>query len=149
LKESSGVRFGDQQPQFRTLSRHFFKESVMKYLVSIHRPNDYNHAEQLRADARRAIDAVNDEMVAAGARIFVGGLRSPNSATSIRWQTNGEVLITDGPFLESKEYVDGFWVLECGDLDEALEWGRKAAAACEGSVEVRPFAGATVDLGNF
>jgi hypothetical protein len=116
----------------------------MKYLVSIHRPTDFNHAEKLGPEVHAKIDAVNDEMVAAGVRVFVGGLRSPSSATSLHRQANGDLVMTDGPFLETKEYVDGFWVLECANLDEALEWGRKAAAACEGSVEVRPFAGAAV-----
>ena len=52
---------------------------------------------------------------------------------------NGEVLITDGPYLETKEHMGGFWVLEAADLDEALAWGRKAAVACRAPVEVRPF----------
>ncbi len=111
----------------------------MKYLVAIHRPNAYNHAEMLTPADHKAIDEINDEMVAANVRVFVGGLRPPSSATSLNLQPNGEVLITDGPFLETKEYVDGFWVLECKNLDEALEWGRKAAIACRSSVEVRPF----------
>ena len=52
---------------------------------------------------------------------------------------DGKVLITDGPYLETKEHVGGFWVLEAADLDEALAWGRKAAVACRAPVEVRPF----------
>ena len=58
---------------------------------------------------------------------------------SLRVQPDGKVLITDGPYLETKEHVGGFWVLEAADLDEALAWGRKAAVACRAPVEVRPF----------
>lgn len=116
----------------------------MKYLVAIHRPNDFNHSEQLGPDAHLAIDQVNDEMVAAGVRLFVGGLRSRSEATSVHLHPDGQTSLADGPFLDAKGYVDGFWVLECATKEEAIEWGRKAALACRGSVEVRPFAGAAV-----
>jgi hypothetical protein len=86
----------------------------------------------------RDIDTLNDEMVAAGVRIFVGGLSAASNARSLRAQPNGKVLITDGPYLETKEHIGGFWVLEAADLDEALAWGRKAAVACRAPVEVRP-----------
>ena len=62
-----------------------------------------------------------------------------SSARSLRAQPNGEVLITDGPYLETKEHIGGFWILEAADLDEALAWGRKAVVACRAPVEVRPF----------
>jgi len=78
----------------------------------------------------RDIDALNDEMVSAGVGIFVGGLSAASSARSLRAQPDGKVLITDGPYLETKEHIGGFWVLEAANLDEALEWGRKAAVAC-------------------
>ena len=110
----------------------------MKYLVAIHHPYDYDPSTEDEAMSRD-IDALNDEMKAAGIRIFVGGLHPAGSAKSLRLQSNGEVLITDGPYLETKELVGGFWVLEAADLDEALAWGRKAAIACRAPVEVRPF----------
>ena len=87
----------------------------------------------------RDIDAVNDEMVVAGVRVFVGGLHPESTTTSLRPQPDGDVLINDGPYLETKEYVGGLWVLECADLDEALAWRRKAAIACRVPVEVRTF----------
>jgi hypothetical protein len=87
----------------------------------------------------RHIGALNEEMIAAGVRVFVGGLHPASSAKSLRAQPNGEVLITDGPYLETKEHVGGFWVLEAVNLDEALAWGRKAAVACRAPVEVRAF----------
>jgi hypothetical protein len=87
----------------------------------------------------RDIDALNEEMIAAGVRVFVGGLTPVREAKSLRAQPGGKVLITDGPYLETKEHIGGFWVLEAADLNEALEWGRKAVVACRAPVEVRPF----------
>jgi hypothetical protein len=59
------------------------------------------------------------------------------SAKSLRAQTDGGVLITDGPYLETKEHIGGFWILECADMDEAVAWARKGVAATRGQVEVR------------
>jgi hypothetical protein len=112
---------------------------MTRYLVTIHHPEGYEPAVAEDEGITRDIDALNDEMVAAGVRVLVGGLYPPSSATSLRAQPDGEVLITDGPYLETKEYVGGLWVLEVADLDEALAWGRKAAVACRVPVEVRPF----------
>jgi hypothetical protein len=70
---------------------------------------------------------------------FAGGLSAASSATSLRKQTDGKVLATDGPYLETKEHIGGFWILEAADLDEALAWGRKAVIACRAPVEVRAF----------
>lgn len=111
---------------------------MTQYLVAIHRPNDYDPSTE-DAAMGRAIDALNAEMVAAGIRVFVGGLQPITSAKSLRLRSNGEVVDADGPYLTSGEYVGGFWVLEVATLDEALAWGRKAAVACRASVEVRAF----------
>jgi hypothetical protein len=111
---------------------------MTQYLVAIHHPDDYDPSTEDEAMAR-AIDALNDEMVAAGVRIFVGGLTPPSSARSLRAQPGGKVLITDGPYLETNEHIGGFWVLEAASLDDALAWGRKAVIACRAPVEVRPF----------
>jgi hypothetical protein len=82
---------------------------------------------------------LNDEMQAAGVRVFVGGLHAARSAKSLRAQRDGKVVVTDGPYVETKEHVGGFWVVEAADLDEALAWGRKAVVACRAPVEVRQF----------
>jgi len=87
----------------------------------------------------RDIDALNEEMVAARVRVFVGGLTPARCATALRAQPAGKVVVTDGPYIETKEHIGGFWVLEAADLDEALAWARKAAVACRAPVEVRPF----------
>ena len=110
-----------------------------QFLVAIHHPNDYDPFVAEDDAMARDIDALNEEMVAAGVRIFVGGLQPASSAKSMRAQSDGDVVIANGPYLEAKEHVGGFWVLEAADMDEALAWGRKAAVACRAPVEVRPF----------
>ncbi len=109
-----------------------------QYLVAIHHPDNYDPSVEGEA-MTRDIDVLNEEMMAAGVRIFAGGLRPASSAKSLRKQPGGKVLITDGPYIETKEHIGGFWVLESANLDEALAWGRKAVIACRAPVEVRPF----------
>jgi hypothetical protein len=111
---------------------------MTQYLVAIHLPDDFDPASEDEA-TRRDIAALNKEMVAAGVRVFVGGLQSASKAKSVRMKPGGNLLVTDGPYIETKEHVGGFWVLEAADVDEALAWGRKAAVACRAPVEVRPF----------
>ena len=91
-------------------------------------------AEQMNKD----VDAVNEEMRSAGAWVFAGGLHPASTATVVRVQ-DGEVVTTDGPFLETKEHLGGFWVIEAADLDAALDWAAKATVACQAPIEVRPF----------
>jgi hypothetical protein len=108
-----------------------------RYLVAIHHPDGFepfSESEQTRRD----ISALNVEMQAAGAVVFVGGLAPVRDAKSVRVRS-GAPVVTDGPYLETKEHIGGFWVLDCKSIDDALEWGRKAATACRGPVEVRPF----------
>ena len=109
-----------------------------QFLVAIHHPDNYDPSTEGEAMVRD-IDVLNEEMGAAGARFFAGGLSAASSAKSLRRQPEGEVLVTDGPYLEAKEHVGGFWILEAADMDEALAWGRKAVIACRAPVEVRAF----------
>jgi hypothetical protein len=111
---------------------------MTQYLVAIHHPDNYDPSVEDEAMSRD-IDVLNEEMVAAGVRIFVGGLSPASSARSLRARPDGKVLITDGPYLETNEHIGGFWVLEAASLDDALAWGRKAVVACRAPVEVRPF----------
>lgn len=111
---------------------------MSQYLVAIHLPDNYDPSLEDEAMVRD-IDVLNEEMDAAGARFFAGGLESAPKAKSLRRQPNGEVVITDGPYVETKEHIGGFWILEAADMDEALAWGRKAVVACRASVEVRAF----------
>ncbi len=84
------------------------------------------------------VDEFNAEVQAAGAWVFGGGLHPSSSATVVRVQ-DGDLLTTDGPFVETKEYLGGFWIIQAADLDAALAWAAKGSAACMGPVEVRPF----------
>jgi hypothetical protein len=106
------------------------------YLVAIYRPDDYDPSLETEAMIEE-IHALNREMIAAGARKFACGLSPAGSAKSLQTQPNGKVLVTDGPYTETKEHMGGFWVLEAADLDGALEWARKGAVACRASGEVR------------
>jgi hypothetical protein len=107
-------------------------------LVAIHHPDGYDGSLE-GEEMMRDIDALNEEMQAAGARLFAGGLRPVSDARSLRKQPDGKVVVTDGPYLETKEHIGGFWILEAANLEEALAWGRKAVVACRAPVEVRPF----------
>jgi len=110
---------------------------IMKqYLLSVYQPEGELAPEALAA-VMRDVTAWRDELQAAGAWVFAGGLHPPSTATVIR-ERDGEFLITGGPFVEGKEHIGGFTVIKAPDLDAALEWGRKAARATGLPVEVRP-----------
>jgi len=109
-----------------------------QYLVAIHHPDSFDSSTESEATVR-AIDALNEKMAAARVVIFLGGLTPVREAKSLRARPDGKVLVTDGPYLETKEHIGGFWVLELADMNEALAWGRKAAVACRAPVEVRAF----------
>ena len=107
-----------------------------QFFVAIHHPDNY--VPSLEDEAMmRDVTALNKEMIAAGVRNFAGGLSSASHAKSLRGQPDGGVLISDGPYLETKEHIGGFWILETADMDEAVAWARKAVVACRTPVEVR------------
>jgi hypothetical protein len=106
----------------------------MQYLVSV-----INDTDSLATpDEEAAIDVFNDQLQAEGHWVFAGGLGSPSSATVID-NRGGEAMFTDGPFLESKEYIVGFWIIEAPDLDVALKLAAEGSKACNRKIEVRPF----------
>jgi hypothetical protein len=104
-----------------------------QYLVAGYLPDDFDPSS-MTEEMGRAIHALNKEMEAAGVMKFACGL---GAAKSLRGQTDGKVLITDGPYLETKEHIGGFWILECADMDEAVAWARKSVAGTRGRGEVR------------
>jgi hypothetical protein len=106
----------------------------MQYLVSVINKSD----DLATPDEMAAIDAFNDRLEAEGHWVFAGGLAGPSSATVID-NRGEEPMFTDGPFLESKEYVVGFWVMEAADLDVALKLAAEGSKQCNRKVEVRPF----------
>ncbi len=107
-----------------------------QFLVAIHLPDSYDPSLE-DAEKVRDVHALNEELDAAGARVLARGLEPASMAKSLRMQPNGEVIITDGPYTETKEHIGGFWILEAADMDEALAWARKAVIACRVPVEVR------------
>lgn len=114
---------------------------MTQYLLSVHHGDDLTMPEGVSMDQVFAdVDAFNNRLQDAGAWVFGGGLLPASSATVVD-ATGPEVVTTDGPYLETKEYLGGFWVIEAADLDAALAWSRDASAACRGQVEVRPFQG--------
>ncbi|GAA4837801.1 YciI family protein [Kitasatospora terrestris] len=105
-----------------------------KYLLSIYQPEGRAEPaamEKIEADLHR----LNEELRESGSWVFTGGLHEPGTATVVR----ADGMLTDGPYVEGKEFVGGIWVITAPDLDAALEWGRKAAAATTLPIEVRPF----------
>jgi hypothetical protein len=108
------------------------------YLLSVITPDREPPPPEVLGPIMRKVEAVNDELKAAGAWVFAGGLHHPSTATVVRLQ-DGDVLTTDGPFAEGKEYVGGFSIIDVPDLDAALWWGRKFTEAITLPIEVRPF----------
>jgi hypothetical protein len=109
------------------------------YLLSVYTPADGTPPAPEELDAiMKEVAAYNQELRDAGAWVFSGGLEAPDTATVLRLE-DGDVLTTDGPFAEAKEYLGGFDVIDVPDLDAALEWGRKAARVIGLPIEVRPF----------
>jgi hypothetical protein len=97
-----------------------------------------NSTASATAEEMAAIDAFNEQLRTEGHWVFAGGLGSPSTATVID-NRDGEAVFTDGPYLESKEYLAGFWVIEASDLDVALKLGAAGSKHCNRKVEVRPF----------
>jgi hypothetical protein len=112
---------------------------MKQYMLSVFHPEDTAppaDIDQIMKD----VAALNDEVMAAGAWVFAGGLFPSSTATVVRLSAeSGDVLTTDGPFVEGKEHIGGIWIIKAPDLDAALEWARKATRACRIPVEVRPF----------
>jgi hypothetical protein len=111
---------------------------MTQYLLSVYQPDGDPPASVDLDQIVRDVDALNEEMKAAGVWVFAGGLHPASSATVLRPQA-GDVLTTDGPFIEGKEHLGGFNIIQVEDLDSALEWGRKASLATTLPIEVRPF----------
>lgn len=112
---------------------------MSEYLLAVHYVDGEaaTPPEEIQT-AYQQVNVFNEELRTAGAWVFAGGLHPPDVATVVRVK-DGDVLTTDGPFAETKEQLGGFWVITAPDLDAALAWAAKGAAACGGPVEVRPF----------
>lgn len=110
-----------------------------QYMLSVHHsPTTPQPTEATMQQAFEDVSALNAEMERTGTWVFGGGLQEPDIATVVH-NYGDELVMTDGPFAETKEYLGGYWVIEAPDLDAALDWAKKASKACQGPVEVRPF----------
>jgi hypothetical protein len=108
-----------------------------QYLVCNYLPDDFDPSTVTEAMIEK-INALNQELIAAGVRKFACGISPASQAKTVRKQPDGTVRVTDGPFTETKEHMGGFWVLEAANMDEALAWARKAA--------ITPYAGEVREL---
>lgn len=116
---------------------------MAQYMLSVHGTDGespYASDEEMQA-AFTAVEAFNAELQAKGAWIFACGLMPADTATVVRAHEGDDVLTTDGPFVEAKEHLGGYWVIEAPDLDAALAWAAQGSRACRGAVEVRPLQG--------
>jgi hypothetical protein len=112
-------------------------EKIMpQYLVANYLPDNFDPSTVTEAMIEE-IHALNREMIAAGVRKFACGISPASNAKTLRAQPDGKVLVTDGPYTETKEHMGGFWILECADIDEALAWAKRGAIACDVAGEVR------------
>ncbi len=108
------------------------------YLLSVYQPDGDPPPPEFLEPIMREVHALQEELKAAGAWVFSGGLHAPGTATVLRVK-DGDVVTTDGPYIEGKEHIGGFTVIKAPDLDAALEWGRRTARAIPLPIEVRPF----------
>jgi hypothetical protein len=121
------------------MGRRYVKEGtqVKQYLLSVYQPDGDPPPPEVLGKVMRDVRAWNTELRAAGAWVFTGGLHPPGTATVLRLH-DGDVLTFDGPFVEGKEHIGGFTIINAADLDAALEWGRKLARVTTLPIEVRP-----------
>jgi hypothetical protein len=124
---------------------------MKRYLLSIYQPDGDAPPPELLAKVMREVNALVEETKRAGVWVFNGGLHPPSTATVVRVE-RGDVLVTDGPFVESKEHIGGFLIVKVPDLDAALEWARRTARALTLpgqptglAIEVRPFQGGEIE----
>ncbi|MPZ63085.1 MAG: hypothetical protein GEU93_17700 [Propionibacteriales bacterium] len=114
---------------------------MAKYLLSVHSAEGEvgeSMTEEEMQQSWKQIQVLNEELKSAGAWVFGGALHEPDTATVVR-VSEGEMLTTDGPFVESREHLGGFYIIEAEDLDAALAWASKTTAAVRKPIEVRPF----------
>jgi hypothetical protein len=111
---------------------------MTQYLLALYKADDEKRPPEQTRQVWADVNKLGDKMTEAGAFVFQGGLLLAESATVVR-QSGGDFLVTDGPYTETKEHLAGFWIIDVGDMDEALEWAKLTAAAQQRPVVVRPF----------
>jgi hypothetical protein len=110
-----------------------------QYFISVYdQPDTRSRPIEEMMPIYEAVSAVNQKMIDAGVFVFAGGLHDQSASTQVDGRS-GTPVLSDGPYLETKEYLGGFWVINAADLDAALDWAKQASVACQGPLEVRPF----------
>lgn len=127
-------------PDFLETNRRAAREAV---LLSIYQPGPDPPAAGVLEQIMQEVRAVEDDMQAAGAWVFSGGLHAPDTATVV--DPRAGLAMTDGPYVEGKEHIGGVVIIQAESLDEALAWGRRVAGATTLPIEVRPFQGELED----
>jgi hypothetical protein len=113
---------------------------MTQYMLSVHhREGEPQPGPEQMQQMFDGVSAFNEKITTQGLWVFGGGLMPKETATVVDGTKGGDATVTDGPFIEGKEWLGGFWVVELPDLDAALELAKEASAACQGEVEVRPF----------
>src|ERR1043165_648128 len=132
------MSYGSRVNEKRVIGNNRQKEGEVmpQYLVANYMPDDFDPPTVTEAMIEE-IHALNREMIAAGIRKFACGITPPADAKTVRKQSDGKVLVTDGPYTETKEHMGGFWILEAANMDEALAWARRGAITCDAVGEVR------------
>lgn len=112
---------------------------MTQYMLSVYNvEGEQPLSEEEFRQSAKDVEVLGEELQAAGAWVFAGGLHAASTATVVR-SVDGKIVTTDGPFAETKESIGGFWVIEAADLDAALAWAAKGTVACRFPIEVRPF----------
>ena len=111
---------------------------MKQYLIAMYQPEGPIPPPEVLAKVMEDLGVINEDIKDAGGWVFSGGLHPAGTATVLTFE-NGQVVTTDGPFAEAKEYLGGFWIVNADDLDTALGWGRKITEVTKLPIEVRPF----------
>jgi hypothetical protein len=126
----------ENKRQEQTIENKEKRKDMPQYLVANYLPDNFDPSAVTEAMIEE-IHALNREMIAAGVRKFACGISPASNAKTVQKQADGTVLVTDGPYTETKEHMGGFWILEAADMEEALAWARKGAISCDAVGEVR------------
>jgi hypothetical protein len=112
---------------------------MTQYLISMYQPAGEPPPPEFLIPIMEQLGAINRDMQESGQFVFTDGLADPTTATVVDWKDD-DLLLTDGPYVEGKEHLGGFWIVDCPDLDAALDWAKKITGVTRLPLEVRPFA---------
>jgi hypothetical protein len=118
---------------------------MTQYLLALYKADDEVIPPERSRQVWAGVNSLGDKLEDAGAFVFKGGLHGGSQAATVVRQSGGDLLMTDGPYTETKEHLAGFWIINAADLDAALEWAKLAAVAWRGAVEVSPFEERDID----